>query len=87
MDNATGYLCVIGTVNVKKHEKNVDDIRVSIILYRTVTEYVLTGPIMFLLFINVPRRGLNNNFLMKYGISLVLVIIIMGTAYMTTKSW
>ena len=37
MTNTTGYLRVIGTEDVKKDERNVDDSKGSIPLYRTGT--------------------------------------------------
>ena len=37
MNNTTGYLCVIGTADVKKDDRNVDDSKGYFTLYRTGT--------------------------------------------------
>ena len=87
MDNATGDICVIGATGVNEHKNNVDGSRGYITLYWTRTAYVSTGPTMFLLVGNIPRRGFNSNFIMKYGAAMGSAIIMTDTAYMKTKAW
>ena len=85
--NSTGGICVIGTTDAKKQEKNVDDCRGFIKIYRYGTTAGSTGPTMFLLSSKVPKRGINYKFMMNHGASMGSVNIMVETAYMTTKSW
>ena len=80
MSNTTVYLRLIGMTYVKKHEKNVDYRKRHITLYWTGTEPGSTGTTMLLLAGKIPRRDLNPNFFIKYGVALLSGIIMADTA-------
>lgn len=69
MANHAGDVKIIGSVDVKKHEKNVDDSRCSIhvTMYRTGTASGNQGPTMFILAGEKRRKGYGPAFLNKYG--------------------
>ena len=87
LDNSIEDVRVIGTKDVKKHDKDVDDRRGYITLYRTVNTDGSTGPNVFLLASNIPRRDFNCKFLIKYGADLGPLIIMMEIYYMKYKAW
>jgi hypothetical protein len=62
MSDAHGHLRVFGSANKKKHEKLLQDLRVSITVVRTGTVAGDTGPTIFLLKGMKKRAFFTNNF-------------------------
>jgi hypothetical protein len=87
MSDAHGTLTVIGSFDKKKHEKLLQDSRVSITIIRTGTAAGTTGPTIFLLKGTKVRAAYTENYLMKYGLAPGSTIVMTENAYMTDAAW
>jgi hypothetical protein len=87
MSDAHGDLRVFGSADKKKHEKLLQDSRVSITVVRTGTVAGNTGPTIFLLKGTKKRAFFTNNFFMRHGMAIGLAIVMTENAYMTEDAW
>ena len=87
MSDAHGDLRVVACAQKKKHEKLLQDCRVSITMVRTGTTGGTTGPTIFILKGAKRRKEFTNKFLLKYGCAVGSTIIMTENAYMTDEAW
>ncbi len=87
MSDAHGDLRVFGSASKKKHDKLLQDLRVSIIVVRTGTVAGDTGPTIFLLKGTKKRAFFTNDFFVMHGMAIGLTIIMTENAYMTDEAW
>ena len=87
MANAHGTGKVIGSADTKMQEKNLDDCRASIIVYRTGTPKEGQEPTAFLLKGEKKRNAYNDKFLQKHEALPGSQVIMAETAFMTVDAW
>ena len=88
MANAHAGVRVIGSKDVRKQEKNIDDSRCSITAYRTGTVMGDQGPTAFLMKGEKIKRGFKKEELLtKFGAAPGSSVIMTETAFMTTEAW
>ena len=87
MSDAHGTLHVIGAAEKKKHEKLLQDSRVSITIVRTGTCAGTTGPTIFLLKGTKVKPAFSDEFLLKHGLAPGSTIVMTENAYMTDEAW
>ena len=87
MANAHGGAKVIGSADIRKQEKNVDDCRASITVYRTGTPVGDQGPTAFLMKGEKKRNVYSKKFLTKHGAAPGLEVVMTETAFMTIEAW
>jgi hypothetical protein len=81
------YSHIFGSANKKKHEKLLQDLRVSITVVRTGTVAGDTGPTIFLLKGTKKRVFFTDDFLQRHGMAIGLTIVMTENAYMTDEAW
>ena len=82
-----GNVKVYGDKGKKKHEKNLDDSRVSITAYRTGTAGGTNGPTGFALKGECLRSGYSNEFLKSQGCADGSCVVMTPNAFMTREAW
>ena len=83
-----GTLYVVACAQKKKHEKLLQDCRVSITMVRTGSVGGTTGPTIFLLKgVKQTKKEFTDEFLVKYGCAPGSTIIMTESAYMTDEAW
>ena len=82
-----GNLKIIGAANKKKHEKILQDSRLSITMVRTGTVAGTTGPTIILLKGVTKQKAYSDDFLVKHGLAPGSTIIMTESAYMTNEAW
>ena len=87
MSDQHGGLKIIGSADKKKHEKLLQDSRVSITIVRTGTVWGTNGPTVFLVKGDKVRRGFTEDFLVRYGCAAGSTVIATENAYMTDDAW
>ena len=85
--NAHGNGRVIGSADIKKQKKNLDNCCALIMVSRTGTPKGKQGPTAFLLKGDKIRNCYNEKFLIKHGASPGSQLIMTESAFMTTVSW
>ena len=87
MSDQHGGLQVIGASDKKKHEKLLQDSRVSITIVRTGTVGGTTGPTIFLIKGDKVRKHYSDEFLVRNGCAPGSTVIATENAYMTDQAW
>ena len=87
MSDAHGDLRVFGSADKKKHEKLLQDSRVSITVVRTGTVAGDTGPTIFLLKGTKKRAFYTDDFFVRHGMAVGSTIVMTENAYMTDDAW
>ena len=87
MSDAHGTLHVIGAAEKKKHEKLLQDSRVSITIVRAGTCAGATGPTIFLLKGTKVKPAFSDEFLLKHGLAPGSTIVMTESACMTDEAW
>ena len=87
MSDAHGDLRVIAAADKKKHEKLLQDSRVSITIVRTGTVGGTTGPTIFLVKGEKVRKHYTDDWLVRHGCAIGSRIIATENAYMTDEAW
>ena len=87
MSDHHGNLRVIASANNKKHEKLLQDCRVSITIVRTGTPGGATGPTIFVLKGVQAKKEFSDDCLLKYGMDVGSTIRMTESAYMTDVAW
>ena len=87
MSDAHGNLQVVAAADKKKHEKLLQDCRVSITIVRTGTVGGTTGPTIFLLKGTKRKHAFSDAFLERHGMAKGSTIIMTENAYMTDEAW
>jgi hypothetical protein len=82
-----GVVTVLGDKEKKKHEKVLDDSRVSITMYRLGSAAGSTGPTGFLMSGKRVKTGYTTNFLVDNGAALGSSIHMTKTGFMTEAAW
>ena len=78
---------VIGCKKKKKHEKQTNDFRASIKMYRTSCVSGETRPTIFLSKGQQRRNNYTDDFLIKYGCRKGSTIVMTPNTFMTTEAW
>ena len=87
MSDAHGTLHIIGAADKKKHEKILQDSRVSITIVRTGTVGGTTGPTIFLIKGEKVKPHFTDDWLVRHGCAVGSTIIPTENAYMTDDAW
>jgi hypothetical protein len=87
MASATGQVKILGEKEKQKHEKILNDSRVSITFVRTAAAGGATGPTNFCLEGTKVKAGYNSAFLQRHGAAPGSTITMTPTAFMTEKAW
>jgi len=87
MSDQHGGLHIIGAADKKKHEKLLQDSRVSITIVRTGTVWGTNGPTIFLLSGVKRRPAWTDELLEKHGMAKGSTIIMTENAFMTNDAW
>lgn len=87
MSDFHGNAHIIGSADKKKHEKILQDSRISITMVRTGTVAGTTGPTIFVLKGTKRRSVYDDKFLKRHGMAEGSTIIMTENAYMTEDAW
>ena len=82
-----GQLKVLGDKERRKHEKNVDDSRISMTIYRTGTGGGTNGPSASVMGGDKLREGYTDAFLVRNGSAEGSCLVMTPTAFMTIEAW
>ena len=87
VSEAHGNLQMVAAADKKKHEKLLQDCRVSITIVRMRTIGGTTGPNIFLLKGNKRKHVFSDAFLERHGMAKGSTIIMTENAYMPDEAW
>ena len=87
MSDQHGGLKIIGSADKKKHEKLLQDSRVSITIVRTGTAWGTDGPTVFLVKGEKVKKGHDEAFLVKHGLAKGSTVVATENACVTDVAW